>query len=139
MLEILHQAVMQAFSDTFGAEITRDTHPIKTGFVSKIHIIKDGNRLPVFFIIKEPFLKELANILLFEENPDQETLRDLSCELANIVVGSAKVIAGKQNLSIDISTPEFHSETGYDEPLHETLNYQFADSKCTLFIGNING
>ena len=48
----------------------------------------------------------MAQILLCEETPDEQTLKDLSCEIANLVVGSAKVIAANANRHFDITTPK---------------------------------
>ncbi len=57
--------------------------------------------------IQRATLKKVSQILLFESDPDEETLEDLTAELANFIVGHAKMLASDRNLPCQMKTPEF--------------------------------
>ncbi len=76
-------------------------------YASCISITGDENYDITIFIGKKS-LEKMSTLFLFIEDPDEETRRDLVNEIANVVVGRAKVEASaKLGLHFDISTPEF--------------------------------
>lgn len=108
MIDLFKTSVEEVFSRNFGWTAEQcDTLPETTGYMAQIPF-SDGERQ--FFAeiwVDRPTLTKIANILLFEENPDEETFRDLTSELANFIVGHVKMEASDRNLPYRISTPEF--------------------------------
>ena len=77
------------------------------GFVAKIEIEGDEN-YEVFVVVPKLKLDYIAE-LWFGDSSDYDK-QDLVKEIANLIVGNAKVIAEKKNRHFNISTPEFLGE-----------------------------
>jgi CheY-specific phosphatase CheX len=77
-------------------------------YVAKIDIRGDENYEFFIYINKETLIK-MAYMFLLEKNPTEDILKDLIKEIANIIIGKAKVLASEQKLNFDISTPDFVS------------------------------
>ena len=75
----------------------------RDGFVSKIEIKGDINKSVHLFIPKETL--DTVSMLLFGEK--DYDLPDLINEIANLIVGNAKVIAADEDVHFNISTPKF--------------------------------
>jgi len=131
--------VEEVFSQNFGLYPQPcETYPEADGYVAQIPF-SDGNDEYIARIwIEKPTLKDLANILLFDEDPDEETLEDLTAELANFIVGHAKMLASDRNLPYCMKTPTF---VGL-QPLpyaDKTLLYKVNDRCIALQLKENNG
>ena len=62
-----------------------------------------------YLLFKKNTLNEFSKALLFEDNLNEDDLDDLIKEVANMIIGSAKVILEEKNKNIKykISTPDF--------------------------------
>lgn len=61
------------------------------------------------------FAQRVASALLEEEQSDEETLKDIMLETANLIVGSAKVLALESNKEpYTIETPNFEKIGSFD-------------------------
>lgn len=83
--------------------------PIDKYYAASIDVFGDENH-SIFIYINKNSLKKMAYLFLFEEEPTDEVLRDLIKEIANLIVGKAKVVAGENGLYVDIATPNFICE-----------------------------
>ncbi len=98
------------FAKSIGAEIDHCESEIKEGFVSEIDIRGDEN-LDIFIILPKDVLDTVSELLFGDTDYDIE---DLSKEIANLIVGNAKVLASEENIHFDISTPKFHKKIDLD-------------------------
>ena len=98
------------FAKSIGAEINHCESEIKEGFVSEIDIRGDEN-LDIFIILPKDVLDTVSELLFGDTDYDIE---DLSKEIANLIVGNAKVLASEENIHFDISTPKFHKKIDLD-------------------------
>ncbi len=65
-----------------------------------------GSKHRVFTIYDTDFIQMVAEVFLFEDESDDETLQDMALETANMIIGSAKVLAAESNdTHFNISTP----------------------------------
>ena len=129
MIELFRTSLEEVFNQTFGMEPRPcDAVPPTEGYTAKIPF-SDGSRDYTAHVwVEKPALEKMAQILLMEEDPDDETLRDLTAELANFIVGHAKMVASDRNLPYRMQTPSF---TG-TRPLQKggnTLLYKI-DDRC---------
>ncbi len=108
----------------------RDTATKKRTLFAYIDIEATNGEMHRAYIGCDPMLiQTIAEIFLGEDESDEETLIDMLLETTNMIVGSAKVLAGEAyETTLSIATPFFLSED-------EMLAVQLDDSKC---IG-ING
>lgn len=113
--------------DVLSSEISLfESCPMGSFYAAKIGVTGDVNYNITVYINKES-LSKMAYLFLFEEDPDDETLKDLIKEISNLIVGKAKVVAAAEGLNFDISTPDFISDnTGVDDNDME-INFMFED------------
>ena len=63
-------------------------------FIAYIDVVsKNGKTSRIYLAYEKKLLQEIAELFLDEVIDDKETLRDFALETANMVIGSAKVIA----------------------------------------------
>ncbi len=94
---------VENFVKSIGGEFGKCGNVDKEGFVSKIEVNGDINK-PVYLFIPKETLDTVSMLLFGEKEYD---LPDLTNEIANLIVGNAKVIASDENIDFDISTPQF--------------------------------
>ncbi|NPA30317.1 MAG: chemotaxis protein CheX [Epsilonproteobacteria bacterium] len=108
MTELFGQSVEEVFRQHLGIQ----TQPCKSrpkgkGYMAAIPFSYEGRAQEAILWIQAKTLKKTAEVLLFEENPDEETLKDLCAELANFVVGHAKMAASDRQIACEMGTPRF--------------------------------
>ena len=108
------------FAKSIGAEINHCENEIKGGFISEIDIRGDEN-LDIFLVLPKDVLDNVSELLFGDRDYDIE---DLSKEIANLIVGNAKVLASEEDIHFDITTPKFHKNIDID-----------YDKKINLSIG----
>ena len=93
----------------------RESHSVSEGFSKKRTLIayidieaKDTTKHRVYIASDEAFMQRVSYLFLEEEKSDEKTLIDMTLETANLIIGSAKVIAEElaQN-PYTIGTPHF--------------------------------
>jgi len=128
MKSIFKEAVKNHIESIEGSLSDCKVDPHK-GFVSKITIKGDEN-YDIFIIVPKEKLDYIAE-LWFGDSNDYD-IEDLTKEIANLIVGNAKVIAESKGVNFDISTPEFIGEyenIDYDD----ILKFKFKN-KCFYVI-----
>ena len=75
----------------------------------------DGQKHRVYVASDSNFMQRVSKLFLEEDESDEETLIDMTLETANLIVGSAKVIAEEANLNTyTINTPHFEKIDVFD-------------------------
>jgi len=85
-------------------------------FIAYIDITKTGGeKKRIYLACEEALLKQIAKLFLEEDINDENTLKDFALETANLVIGSAKVIAEEEDIDpFTISTPIFEKIDYFD-------------------------
>ncbi len=85
-------------------------------FIAYIDIIDAGGASKRVYIgCEHALMQRIAEVYLFEDESDEQTLTDLSLEVANMVIGSAKVIAEEEDIEpFTITTPHFEKYDVFD-------------------------
>jgi len=115
MKNILAEAV-KSYLESIEVEMGECKTTPKSGLVSKISTTGDKN-CDVFVVVPQMKLDYIAE-LWFGDSSDYDK-DDLCKEIANLIVGNAKVIAENQGVNFEISTPEFMGE--YDKIDYDTI------------------
>jgi chemotaxis protein CheY-P-specific phosphatase CheC len=106
MKNILKQAI-ENYIKTINSNITKCKTNPKKGYVAKISINGDENR-DIFVVIPKIKLDYIAELWFGDKNNyDKE---DLIKEIANQIIGNAKIIAAKKGINFNISTPQYLGE-----------------------------
>ena len=103
---ILYKAC-ENFANTLGLEIEKCKSEDIKGYVSKITISGDKN-YDIFLVVPREKLEIVSEIFFGDKN--EYDLEDMTKEIANLIVGNSKIVAGERNINFDISTPEFLGE-----------------------------
>ncbi len=118
----------EVFEQHFGMKLVPcKSRPTRSGYRAEIPFScdKEGHRVATLWLQK-PTLKKVSALLLFENDPDEETLEDLASELANFIVGHAKMLASDRSIPCTIATPEFAGigplQSGCETLLFKTEN-----------------
>ncbi len=108
------------FAKSIGAEINHCNEEVNNGFISEIDIRGDEN-LNIFLILPKDVLDSVSELLFGDTDYDIE---DLAKEIANLIVGNAKVLASEENIHFDITTPKFLTDINidYDKKLNLSIN-----------------
>ncbi len=132
MENYITEAVYDTFKKQFDIAIEKiDSAQNDTGYyASSIEVTMGRQNRTVTIYSEKELLKNIAEVLLFEENPDEETVVDLNNELANLIIGHSKVIASDDGYDFVIATPKFLSS---DEKAAGSLC--FRSDMGTLVIG----
>ena len=88
----------------------------------------DDVKYRVYIASDEAFMQRVSFLFLEEDESDEETLIDMTLETANLIIGSAKVLAEESDTNpYTISTPHFEKIGLFD--------FEIDDAK-TLIVGN---
>ena len=80
-----------------------------------IQMMNEEKSHRVYISPTKGFAQRISTLLLEEDESDEETLIDMTLETANLIVGSAKVIAEEANTNpYNISTPHFEKMDSFD-------------------------
>ncbi len=119
--------------NVLGVELTVADRKVGDGvYCASIDVLGDM-KYRVYVYICDKNLTKMSSLFLCVDDPDEETKIDLVCEIANVIVGRAKVEASEKfQYKFDISTPTF---VGKDEavPTHDLeLNFLFEGQTFTI-------
>ncbi|NWF66852.1 MAG: hypothetical protein HXX81_05240 [Campylobacterales bacterium] len=134
MVESIESALFNFFQNTLELDICKSEIILNSfDFVSSIEIQKDNGNKRVYFLFTKELLDKVSKIFMCETNPTVEILNDLICEISNLVVGSAKVIASNSNINYNISTPTLEQSIDlYDFEMLK--NYQSSNEIFAILI-----
>ncbi|MEO1927207.1 MAG: chemotaxis protein CheX [Nautiliaceae bacterium] len=118
------------FVNSIEAKTTECNEKPKEGFVSKISVSGDEN-YDIYIVLPHEKLSYIANYYFGDDNYDVE---DLTKEIANQIIGNAKIIAAKKNKNFDISIPEYLGEYKNDIEYDDMLSFKFNGDKCFYIL-----
>ncbi len=128
MTDLLRTSMSEVFEQHFGMRLVPcKNRPARSGYRAAIPFSceREGHMVATLWLQK-PTLKKVSSILLFENDPDEDALEDLTSELANFIVGHAKMIASDRGIPCTIATPRFdgigHLRSGCETLLFKTEN-----------------
>ncbi|MBL4730564.1 MAG: chemotaxis protein CheX [Sulfurimonas sp.] len=82
----------------------------------------DSRKYRVYVASSIAFMQRVSKLFLEEDESDEETLIDMTLETANLIIGSAKVMAQETNENpYTIGTPYFEK--------YDTFDFDFDEAK----------
>ena len=99
----------------------------------------DSKQYRVYIASDENFTQKVCKLFLEEDESDEETMIDMTLETANLIIGSAKVIAEEENKSTyTINTPYFEKIGEFDLEYEQVKTININGDELTIAIKEIN-
>ena len=100
---------------------------------------RDGKKYRVYVASDSNFMQRVSKLFLEEDESDEETLIDMALETANLIVGSAKVIAEEANINpYTINTPHFEKVDIFDFEYDQAKVIKVEDDELIIAIKELN-
>ncbi|MCK9473934.1 chemotaxis protein CheX [Sulfurimonas sp.] len=95
----------------------------------------NGTKYRVYIGATLSFAQRISTLLLEEDESDEETLIDMTLETANLIVGSAKVLASKNpSESYTMSIPHFEKIDIFDFNYDKAKVLKIEDDEMIIAI-----
>lgn len=89
----------------------------------------------VYLSCDEMIMRQICEVFLMEDNADEETMRDMILETANMIIGSAKVIASEEDdVHFTISTPFFETIDTFSLDIDSSKIIRVGDNEMMIAI-----
>lgn len=99
---------------------------------------ENGNKFRVYVAPEQGFAQKISQVFLEEDESDEETLKDMTLETANLIVGSAKVIYEENNNPFTIETPFLEKFDLFDCECDQFATLNIDNDMLTLAIKEIH-
>jgi len=100
---------------------------------------KESQKYRVYIASDEPFMQKISYLFIEEEKSDEETLIDMTLETANLIIGSAKVIAEEEDKNpYTINTPHFEKIGVFDFEYETAKTLKIEDGELTIAIKELH-
>ncbi|RLA76702.1 MAG: chemotaxis protein CheX [Epsilonproteobacteria bacterium] len=139
------KTIIQA-SENFCIHQIRESHEINDGQIKKRTLIayidietQDAIKHRVYIASDESFMQRVSKLFLEEDDSDEETLIDMTLETANLIIGSAKVIAEEANDNpYTINTPHFEKLDIFDFEYDQAKIIKVENDELMVAIKELN-
>lgn len=128
-MDIFAESFIETIKGTTSLTPTLTQEGIISGYCSKISTQEEH----FYFCFDYQFLLSLSTAMLFDDNPSEEDLLDLSKEVANLVIGHAKVLLEQQGVHIQITTPISLGQTTLSNPSLKGIHFAIEEGKCSMY------
>jgi len=134
-------------SENFCIHQIRSPHEVHDGEIKTRTLIAyididahDGKQHRVYLASEHGFMQRVSKLFLEEDESDEETLIDMALETANLIVGSAKVIAEEANENpYTIATPHFLKVDVFDFEYDQLKIIKVENDEMIIAIKELNG
>lgn len=134
-------------SKNFCIHQIREAHTISDGPSKKRTLIayidiqtNSGQNHRVYVAADKSFIQRISKLFLEEDESDEETLIDMALETANLIVGSAKVLADSSSVNgYNIGTPNFIKFDVFDLEYDEAKTLRVASDEILIAIKELHG
>ncbi|DAB29347.1 MAG TPA: chemotaxis protein CheX [Sulfurimonas sp. UBA12504] len=100
----------------------------------------EGREYRVYIAAEPGFVQRVSKLFLEEDESDEETLIDMTLEVTNLIVGSAKVIAAENVVNAyTIGTPHFLKTDIFDYQSDFSQTLRVENDAIMIAIKELNG
>ena len=141
MLDTIKEA-----AENFCIHQIREPHEVQKGSTQKRTLIayididtQESKKYRVYLAADKDFMQRVSKLFLEEDESDEETLQDMTLETANLIIGSAKVIAEETTKDpFTIGTPEFEKIGEFDFDIDDAQTIKIDKDELTIAIKELD-
>jgi len=141
MLDTIKEA-----AENFCIHQIREPHSLNDEVTQKRTLIayididtEDGKKERVYIASDKDFMQRVAKLFLEEDASDEDTLKDMTLEVANLIIGSAKVIAQEsKKRPFTIGTPHFEKIGEFDFSVDAVKTIKVGNDELTIAIKELD-
>jgi len=141
MLDTIKEA-----AENFCVHQIREPHELKDGSTQKRTLIayididtQDNKKYRVYLASDKEFMQRVSKLFLEEDESDDETLKEMTLETANLIIGSAKVIAEEIGTNpYTIGTPKFERVGEFNIDVDDIKTIKIDNDELTIAIKEID-
>ena len=140
MLNSVEEAAENFCTHQLGVQCkAKETQTNKRTLIAYIDIqTQDGNKYRIYIASDNDFMQRVSKLFLEEDESDEETLKDMTLETANLIIGSAKVIAEGLGTPYTIGTPHFEKIGIFDFDYDEMKVIYVENDELIIAIKELN-
>jgi hypothetical protein len=139
-------STIQTATENFCIHQIRTDHKTNEGTSNKQTYIayidintEDEKKYRVYIASDKAFMQRVSTLFLEEDESDEETLIDMTLETANLIIGSAKVLAEEENKNpYTIATPHFEKIGDFDFEVDDVKTITVEDDEITIAIKRLD-
>lgn len=125
------QAIELFFDQTLGIQlIPTQRCPSKAGYYVRIDILTDGIAKQFVVALNEAMVLQISNILLLEKTPDIPTKEDLAKEVANIIIGRAKMLFEEEQPTVHYTLTVPKKQTRFNPRGYVHTKFKTKEGGC---------
>ncbi|MDE6978827.1 MAG: chemotaxis protein CheX [Helicobacter sp.] len=134
MKVLLRDSFCLAIEQSLGESPKECMQKLSQGYISSLAFSCEGDKFTLYVVSTLQFLQHISSVMLFDDEPSEEILQDISKELANLVAGVAKVSANKNSVAFGIATPLFVGAGGFRAPFNDFYHFEYGQNLyCSLY------
>ena len=99
---------------------------------------QDVKKYRVYIASEQAFMQKVSQLFLEEIESDEETLVDMTLETANLIIGSAKVLAESSSNPYTMKTPHFEKFDTFDFEYDEVKSVKLKDTQMIIAIKELD-
>ncbi len=136
MIESIDEAIRVFCEDILGFELQKGKSLGKNFYAASIPLYENEKEQNWYIFLKEATLKKIAKTLLLEEDLPKSEYDDLLKEVANQMIGLAKVKLEEKNKNTDyqLGTPEFLGNISAPLPIKLEDKILYKISNRTILV-----
>jgi len=136
MIEIIEDSLKIFCEELLGLKIKKAKSLGKDFYATSISIYENNEEINWYFFLKRNTLNDIAKVLLFEDNLNEDDIFDLLKEVSNQVIGLAKVKLEESytNKTYKLGTPEFLGKISAPFPIKLEENLLYKINNRTFLI-----
>lgn len=127
-MDIFKLALIITIENTLGITLKHTNLILKKSFASSITLGEQS----LVVVINKALLYRFALDFLDDENPNIDTIKDISKEMTNLIIGKAKVLFEERGENFKLGTPLFIGNQvikGYNQSVH----CKFSKFRCSVY------
>ncbi len=105
-------------------------------YCSEISIYKNDEKYDIVFFFKKDTINLISEVMLYDKNPDEQSILDLLKEMANLIAGSAKTLLEEfdEISTYKISTPKYIGKVLNTQDIKLSKQFgQKIQNRCFVF------